>query len=74
MRATLGGLSNGWLDADEGDGTWTPWQALAHMTHVEELDWIGRIGTILEHGADEVLGPVDREAGFDRYAGWPVGR
>jgi DinB superfamily len=74
LRATLGGLSDAWLDADEGEGTWTPWQALAHMTHVEELDWIGRIETILEHGTDEVLGPVDREAGFDRYAGWPVGR
>jgi hypothetical protein len=74
LRATLGGLSNGWLDADEGEGTWTPWQALAHLTYVEQNDWIGRIETILEHGTDEMLGPVDREAGFERFAGWPVGR
>ena len=73
LRATLGGLSDGWLSADEGEGTWTPWQALAHLTHVEENDWTGRIATILEHGVDEVLGPVDREAGFERYAGWSVG-
>jgi len=31
------------------------------------------VRTILEHGPDEVLGPVDREAGFERFAGWSVG-
>ncbi len=74
LRATLGGLSDAWLLADEGPGTWTPWQALAHLTHIEERDWLGRIETILEHGPEEVLGPVDREAGFERFAGWSVGR
>ena len=72
LRATLGDLSDAWLNADEGPGTWTPWQALAHLTHVEERDWLGRISTIMEHGPEEVLGPVDREAGFDRFAGWGV--
>jgi hypothetical protein len=72
LRATLGGLSEGWLTTDEGPGTWTPWQALAHLTHVEENDWVGRIRTILDHGPDEPLGPVDREAGFERYAGWSI--
>jgi hypothetical protein len=74
LRGALGGLSEGWLTADEGEGTWTPWQVAAHLTHVEERDWIGRTETILEHGLDEVLGPVDREAGFEGYAGWSVGR
>ena len=58
LRGTLGGLSDAWLQADEGPGTWTPWQALAHLTHVEEHDWLGRVATILEHGPEEVLGPV----------------
>ena len=74
LRATLAGLSDAWLSADEGPGTWTPWQALAHLTHIEEDDWLGRAETILVHGPDEVLGPVDREAGFERFAGWSVGR
>jgi hypothetical protein len=74
LRGTLGGLSDAWLQADEGPGTWTPWQTLAHLTHVEERDWLGRVATILEHGPEEVLGPVDREAGFERFAGWDVGR
>ena len=74
LRATLGGLSETWLEADEGPGTWSPWQALAHLTHIEERDWLGRIDTILVHGPEEALGPVDREAGFERFAGWDVGR
>ena len=74
LRATLGGLSDAWLEADEGPETWSPWQALAHLTHIEERDWLGRIDTILVHGPDELLGPVDREAGFERFAGWSAGR
>src|SRR4029077_10918930 len=50
LGAALGGLSDAWLLADEGPGTWTPWQVLAHLTHVEERDWLGRISTIMEHG------------------------
>ena len=72
LRATLAGLSDAWLSADEGPGTWTPWQALAHLTHIEERDWLGRVETILAHGPEEVLGPVDREAGFERFEGWGV--
>src|SRR5215211_1769809 len=72
LEAQLSTLSQGWLSADEGEGTWTPWQALAHLTHVEENDWLGRIRTIVDHGPDEPLGPVDREAGFERYAGWSI--
>jgi len=74
LLATLGGLSEPWLIADEGPGTWTPWQALAHLTHIEERDWLGRVETILDHGPEEVLGPVDREAGFERFAGWGIER
>ena len=74
LRATLVGLSESWLTADEGPGTWTPWQVLAHLTHIEEHDWIGRTEQILEHGAEQTLGPVDREAGFERFAGWSAGR
>lgn len=74
LRELLGGLGDPWLTADEGPGTWTPWQALAHLTHIEERDWLGRVETILMHGPEEVLGPVDREAGFARFEGWDLAR
>ena len=74
LRATLGGLSDAWLQVDEGPGTWTPWQALAHLTHVEERAGLGLIARSCLQGRVVVLGPVDREAGFERFAGWEVGR
>jgi hypothetical protein len=43
-----------------------------HLLHVEECDWIDRTNVILEHGTTTVFEPVDREAGFVRFAGWSV--
>jgi len=74
LRAMLSGLSDGWTSGDEGPGTWSPWQVLGHMTHIEESDWIDRTKVILEHGTSREFDPVDREAGFVRFAGWPIDR
>ena len=74
LRGTLGGLSDAWLQADEGPGTWTPWQTLAPHTHAVDRLWLGRVATSVAHGSLVVRGPVDREAGFERFAGWDVGR
>src|SRR3954470_7683446 len=41
LEAQLSGLSHGWLSADEGELTWTPWQALAHLTHVRRTTGSG---------------------------------
>jgi DinB superfamily len=72
LRALLSGLPDGWSSGDEGPGTWSPYQVVGHLTHVEEVDWIDRTRVILEHGTDRVFEPVDREAGFTRFAGWPL--
>src|SRR5881275_1871869 len=73
LRGMLSGLSEGWTAGDEGPGTWSPYQVLGHMTHIEESDWIDRTRVILEHGTDRVFDPVDREAGFTRFRGWTTG-
>ena len=52
--------------------TWSPNQVVAHLTHVEECDWIDRTRVILDHGTGRVFEPVDREAGFTRFAGWTL--
>src|SRR6187402_2383292 len=70
LRAMLGGLSPGWLDGDEGPDTWSPYQVLGHLTHIEEVDWIDRTRKILEHGVTRPFDPVDREAGFVKFEGW----
>ncbi len=72
LRALLSGLPDGWLTGNEGPGTWSPYQVVGHLVHVEEVDWIDRTKVILEHGTDRVFEPVDREAGFTRFAGWSL--
>jgi hypothetical protein len=42
------------------------------MTHVEESDWMDRTMTILAEGGPHHFEPIDREAGFTRYAGWTL--
>jgi hypothetical protein len=69
LRKMLAGISDGWLSGDEGPGTWSPYQVLGHLTHIEECDWIDRTRIILEHGTDRPFDPVDREAGFERFRG-----
>lgn len=72
LGALLAGLSDGWIAGDEGPGTWSVWQTVGHLTHIEEVDWIDRTRIILEHGTTRAFTPVDREAGFARFAGWPI--
>jgi uncharacterized damage-inducible protein DinB len=72
LRAMLSNLSEGWLEGNEGPGTWSPSQVLGHLTHIEESDWIDRTRIILEHGTTRTFDPVDREAGFIRFKGWTV--
>jgi uncharacterized damage-inducible protein DinB len=72
LQAMLSNLSEDWIDGDEGPDTWSPYQVLGHLTHIDECDWMDRTRVILEHGTDRVLQPVDREAGFTRFRGWTV--
>jgi DinB family protein len=74
LRAMLAGLDDDWTTGDEGPDTWSPWQAVGHLTHIEESDWIDRTRVILEHGTDRVFDLIDREAGFTRFADWPMER
>jgi hypothetical protein len=73
LRAMLSDLSDQWTSADEGPDTWSPYQVVGHLTHVEECDWIDRTRVILDHGTDRVFEPVDREAGFTEFRGWKLG-
>jgi DinB superfamily len=70
LRAMLSDLSEDWAAADEGADTWSPYQVVGHLTHIEECDWIDRTRVILEHGTERPFEPVDREAGFTRFKDW----
>jgi hypothetical protein len=69
LDAMLRGLPDGWLRADEGPGTWSPFDVLGHLVQGELTDWIPRARTILEHGEARPFHPFDRFAQFDTSAG-----
>src|SRR5437867_2579682 len=69
----LTGLPDEWLRANEGPGTWSPFDVVGHLIHGERTDWVPRIEHLLRHG-DSVTFPVfDREAMFRASRGLSIG-
>ena len=64
LRAMLQGLSLEWVNSNEGEGTWSPFDVLGHLIHGEKTDWIPRAKIILEFGEDHPFEPFDRFAQF----------
>ena len=56
------GLSDGWLQSNEGENTWTVKEVVDHLVQCEKTNWIPRILSIVE---DENLNPFPS---FDRFA------
>jgi DinB superfamily len=73
LRELLHGLAADWVDGREAADAWSPYQVVGHLVHIDESDWIDRTQVILRHGTSQPFEPVDREAGFARFAGWPLG-
>lgn len=61
LRAQLGGLDDAWLHADEGPGTYSPFDVVGHLISGERTDWIPRLRCILEHGEARTFEPFDRD-------------
>src|SRR5207237_1559576 len=57
------------LHAREAPDAWSPYEVCGHLLHIEQTDWMARTRVILTHGDDHPFEPVDREAGFARFAG-----
>ncbi len=69
LRSLLLDLPDPWVSANEGPGTWTPFDVVGHLIHGERADWIPRVEHILQHG-DAVSFPVfEREAMFEASKG-----
>jgi hypothetical protein len=66
LRALLQGLPGPWVEADEGEGTFSPRDVLGHLIHGEKTDWVPRIRLILEAGEAEPFVPFDRFGFRDR--------
>ena len=62
LRAMIQGLPSEWINGDEGDKTWSPFDVLGHLIHGERTDWIPRARMILESGDSRTFDTFDRFA------------
>ncbi len=62
LRAMLSGLGPEWIDATEGEASWSPYVIVGHLVHGERTDWIPRAELILAQGANRRFTPFDRFA------------
>jgi uncharacterized damage-inducible protein DinB len=69
LRTLLGGLSEGWVRQDEGEGTWSPFDVIGHLIHGERTDWMPRLRLVLEHGTERAFTPFDRFAQLEASKG-----
>ena len=60
FRALLGGLSDAWIQPNEGPETFSALDNLGHMIHAERTDWIPRAEVIMAQGVDLRFPPFDR--------------
>ncbi len=72
LTGLLSGLPDGWAKADEGPGTWSPFEVVGHLIHGENTDWISRTEIILQHGESVPFEPFDRFAQSELYADWAL--
>ena len=64
IEALLRDLPETWINANEGDNTWSPFDVVGHLIHGERTDWLQRARIILEHGEAVPFDPFDRYAQF----------
>jgi hypothetical protein len=69
LDALLRGLPDGWIAANEGGDTWSPFDVIGHLIHGERTDWMPRARIILEHGDARTFEKFDRFAQFDATKG-----
>ena len=72
LSALLSGLPGTWLEAREGEATWSPYDVIGHLIHAERTDWIPRARHILA-GQTRPFEPFDRTAQFRESQGKSLG-
>ncbi|GGH78562.1 hypothetical protein JOD43_001011 [Pullulanibacillus pueri] len=60
LSTFLTGLSEAWLQSNEGDGTWNVTEVIDHLIEGEKTNWMPRLAFILEEGESKVFPPFDR--------------
>lgn len=61
LEVFLSGLSAGWLQCNEGEGTWSASEVIGHLIEGEKHNWMPRLDKILLEGDHQL-------PAFDRFA------
>ncbi|MBL7818379.1 MAG: DinB family protein [Saprospiraceae bacterium] len=69
LKNLLENLSDEWIYADEGEGTWSAFDVIGHLIHGEMTDWLPRLDLILSEKEDKTFEPFDRFAQFELSRG-----
>ncbi|QQE79752.1 DinB family protein [Alicyclobacillus sp. SO9] len=68
----LSGLSDGWLQCNEGEGTWNVSQVIGHLIEAEKNNWIPRLEFILQEGENKPFPPFDRYSHLNEGSDRPI--
>ncbi|WP_394173298.1 DinB family protein [Guptibacillus hwajinpoensis] len=68
LEGFLTGLSDGWLQTNEGEGTWNVSEVVDHLIEGEKTNWIPRIEVILNEGENRSFPPFDRYSHLTKEA------
>jgi uncharacterized damage-inducible protein DinB len=74
LDSFFGGLSDNWLQCNEGEGTWSPSQVVDHLIECEKNNWIPRLKTIIEEGESRAFPPFDRNAHITNSSKTSIGQ
>lgn len=69
LRGLLLGLPDVWITSNEGADSWSPFDVVGHLVHLEKGDWLNRIRIVLEDGTARPFPTVDRFAMFEASKG-----
>ena len=69
IDALLRRLPDEWVTADEGVGTWSAFDVVAHLIHGEHTNWMPRVRTIVDHGEARAFDKFDRSPQFSESNG-----
>jgi len=73
LLGLLGGVSDGWADATDGDG-WSARDVLNHLIHGERTDWVPRARIIAESGESRPFDSFVRDALAGAHRDQPIGQ
>lgn len=69
LEHLLTGLSGGWLQCNEGEGTWNASEVIEHLIEGEKTNWIPRLEFILQEGDSKPFPPFDRYSHLNEKQG-----